>query len=209
MTERLRAHCGDWKRTGAARTHAAVPHAVRRFAMQLPTVHRHYALMVSPAPALQDPRRHAAAMLAQILGDQEGSRLYWSLVETGLAEDAVAQYEGRDGLGEYIVYCVCSPDDAERVTEIARKEMAGLAASLTEDDLLRTRRKIATAATISGELPAGRMRRLGRLWTALGEYRSLEDEIARIESVTLDELREVAETFPITDLVHGSLSPGA
>ena len=31
-----------------------------------------------------------------------------------------------------------------------------------------------------GELPAGRMHRLGRLWTYLGEYRSLDEELERI-----------------------------
>ena len=82
--------------------------------VELPTINRHYVMMISPAPSLTDPRRYAAMMLTQILGDHDGSRLYWAMVETGLADEAVAQYEGHDGCGDYIVYCSCSPDDAER-----------------------------------------------------------------------------------------------
>ena len=85
--------------------------------------------------------------------------------------------------------------------------MDGLADSLTEDDLLRVRSKIATGATLAGELPAGRMRRLGHLWTYLWEYRSLEEELERINAVTLDDLRAVHEAFPIQPIVTGRLTP--
>ena len=60
-----------------------------------------------------------------------------------------------------------------------------------EDDLVRVRSRVATAATLHAELPAGRMRRLGRLWTYTGEYRTLATELERINAVTLDELREL------------------
>ena len=175
--------------------------------MSLPNVHRHYTLMLSPAPALQDDSRYAAAILANILGDVEGSRLYWALVEGGLAEEAQAHYEGRDGTGEYLVLCTCSPDDAEEVERIARREIDGLVDSLTEDDLERVRSKVATAATLHGELPAGRMRRLGQIWNYHGEYRSLEDELRRINDVTLDELRKVYQAHPMSPVVVGHMTP--
>src|SRR6185503_11454432 len=98
-----------------------------------------------------DPDRYAAAMLAQVLGDSDGSRLYWALVETGLAEEAGAQYDGRDGTGELLVTAVCDPKDAEKVESICRREVAGILDGLTDDDLLRGRSKIATSVTLGGE----------------------------------------------------------
>jgi predicted Zn-dependent peptidase len=163
--------------------------------------------MLCPAPPMADDRRYAAAMLAQVLGDVEGSRLYWQLIETGLADEAQVHYDGRDGLGDYFIYCSCSPQRAEEVQRIVLGETEALIDSLTEDDLLRVRSKVATAATLHGELPAGRMRRLGQLWTYMGEYRSLDDELARIGAVTLDELRSVHEAFPIRPCVIGHLTP--
>ena len=117
--------------------------------------------MIAPAPAMNDDRRYAASVLASVLGSSDGSRFYWSLVDPGLAEEAEASYDGRDGLGEYFMYCVCDPDRREEVEGIMLKEANGLVDSLTQDDLQRVRSRIATGATLSGELPSGRMNRLG------------------------------------------------
>ena len=55
---------------------------------------------------------------------------------------------------------------------------------------------------------AGRMQRLGRMWTYLGFYQSLDDELAKINAVTLDDLRKVAAEFPLSPVVVGHLRPG-
>jgi predicted Zn-dependent peptidase len=207
IAERLDAHCGGWERTDVARTYPRVGFEPQEFTLRSPTAHQHYVLMASPGPPVADERRYAAAMLLQILGEGDGSRLYWALVETGLADEAQAQYEGRDGIGEFLVYASCATRNAEQVESIIRAEIQGLLASLTDDDLERVRNKIATAATLQGELPAGRMRRLGRLWTYLGEYRSLEMELERINAVTLDDLHELAKAYPLDRWVVGRLTP--
>ncbi|MFK7962091.1 MAG: M16 family metallopeptidase, partial [Phycisphaerales bacterium] len=163
--------------------------------------------MACPAPPMGDDRRYAAAMLAQILGDTEGSRLYWALVEPGVADEAQAQYDGRDGVGEFIIYASCSPEDAASVEETLQDQAAKLAESITEDDLVRVRSRIATAAALQGELPGGRMRRIGQRWTNLGSYRSLEEELEHIGAVTLDDLRATAAAFPLRGQVIGHLRP--
>ena len=207
MLARAREHCGGWERTGAVRAYPAVTPVTDGIAMHSATVNRHYVMMVAAAPALQDERRYAACMLAQILGDSEGSRFYWSLVETGIAEEAQAQYDGRDGVGDFIVYASCGPEDAERVEDLLRQESARLVDSLQEDDLIRVRSKVATAAALQGELPGGRMRRIGQRWTNLGSYRSLEEELAAIDAVTLQDLRDTAAAFPFKWSVTGTLDP--
>jgi predicted Zn-dependent peptidase len=208
MVDRLAEHCGSWNTSRSRRQYQPLSFRDDENNLQLPTVNRHYTLMVSPGPSIQDDRRYAAAILAQILGDSEGSRLYWSLVETGLAEEAQAQFEPRDGTGEMYVFLVSSPDDAGKVEQFARQEIARLVDDLKPDDLERVRNKVATLATLQGERPAGRMRRLGTLWTYTGEYRTLEDELARINAVTLEELREVYAAFPFRPMVTGRLRPG-
>ncbi len=209
MVDAIGSCCGHWQRTGTAREYLPLQHPAREFTIELPTVHRHYMLMMSPAPALDDARRYASAMLGQILGDTDGSRLYWSLIDTGLADEAQAQWDGRDRIGDSLVYCSCSPEHATQVRDLVLKEIDGLVDSITDDDLQRVRSKTATAATLQGELPGGRMRRLGQQWTYLGEYRSLEDELAKINAVTMQDLREVAEAFPLRPVVIGHLKPAS
>jgi len=72
---------------------------------------------------------------------------------------------------------------------------------------VRVRNKVLTAATLHGELPAGRMRRLGQVLTYQGEYRSLEDELQRMNAVTLKEMRAVHEAYPFVPRVVGRMRP--
>ncbi len=208
MVHRISDWCGDWARTGAQREFPIANIQPDDLDITLDSVHVHYGMMLCKAPGQQDDERYAAGVLAQILGDDEGSRLYWALIETGLAEMAGASFDGHDGIGHYVVHWVCGPDNAQEVERIIRSELNSLVDSLTEDDLLRMRNKIATAATLHSEQPAGRMRRLGTIWTYHGAYRSLEQELQRIESVTLDELRDVNAKYPIQPQVVGRLWPG-
>lgn len=207
LVAQLQRDCSSWNTTRASRNSASPRYARDRFAIHSDKVKRHYMIMLAPAPAQDDDRRYAAAMLAQILGDGEGSRLHWALVEPGLAEEAQSQFDGKDHAGEFVMFSSCSPDSAAEVEGVVLGEIDALAASLTDDDLERVRSKIATGATLHGELPAGRMTRLGRMWLTLGEYRPLEEELAKINAVTLDDLRGVAEAFPMRPWVTGALSP--
>jgi predicted Zn-dependent peptidase len=207
VVERLGEHCGHWNTTDTARKQHPTSSPSEEFTLTSATAQMRYTIMVSPGPPVSDERRYAASMLLQVLGEGDGSRLHWALIETGLAEEAQAQYHGRDGLGELLVFSSCSPANGDEVEAIVRREVTELADSLTEDDLERVRSKVATGATLQGELPAGRMRRLGRLWTYLGEYRSLDDELARINEVTLDDLREIAAEFPMDRPMIGRLVP--
>lgn len=72
---------------------------------------------------------------------------------------------------------------------------------------MRLRSKTATGVTLAGERPAGRMKRLGRVWTYLQRYSTLEEELARIQAVTLDDVRAVYEAFPFKPRTVGHLRP--
>lgn len=207
LVERITAHCGSWARTQATRGLPKPAPQTKSFDMTSASVHQHYLLMICPGPSQQDDSRYAAAMLANVLGAPGGSRLFWALIETGLAEDAQVQHDPRDGVGNYMVYACSSTENAATVEQIVRREIADLMDSITQDDLERVRSKIATSITLHGELPAGRMKRLGRMWTYQREYRTLEDELKRLNAVTIDEMRAVCEQFPLTPVVTGRLAP--
>jgi predicted Zn-dependent peptidase len=148
-------------------------------------------------------------MLTQVLGMADNSRLHWSLIETGIAEEAQAGYEAHDGTGTVYVYASGDPERADEIWGIVEREITGLPASLTEDDLERLRNKLATSVVLAGERPGGRMHRLGRMWPYLGSYMSLEDELALINKVTLKDLREVFEAYPFRPRTFGRMLPKA
>ena len=47
-----------------------------------------YVVQIANGPAAEDDDRYAGRLLATILGDDSGSRMFWELVDTGLAECA-------------------------------------------------------------------------------------------------------------------------
>ena len=209
VAEQIAHLCGDWARTDTSRIYSEIKPVQTRFVDTDATLSRHYTCMVSAAPGAQDDRRYAAMILAQILGHHEGSRLYWALVEPGLADEALCQYDSRDGCGEFIHWFSCSPDNAQRCENIFLETVDALLESLTEDDLARVRSLAATAVTVAGELPSGRMQRLGRNLSTIGVWTSLDEELERIHAVTMNDLLEAAADFPLRPNVIGHRTPNS
>ena len=112
-------------------------------------------------------------------------------------------------VGGFLVYYVCSPESAAEVDRVIAACIDELPDSVTDDDLDRIRSKVATSATLQGELPAGRMQRLGRLWTYTADYWSLEEELDRINAVTLDDVVALVRDFPFRPRVTGHLRPAS
>lgn len=204
QAERL---CGTWERTGATRDNATPVRCDGTLTLHDEKVMRAYMLMLTPAPPVGDDARYAATLLAQVLGAGGNSRLHWALIETGLAEEAQAAYDPHDGVGEYYVYASGDPARADEIWAVVEREIDSLVESVTGDDLARLRARLATGVTAGGERPADRMQRIGRRWLAMGNYATLEDELDRINRVTLDEVREVFTRYPMVPRTVGRLLP--
>lgn len=204
MVETITNKCGAWQKTGATREQVAVSRTGGICEVTIPQLRQHYVIMAMPSVTAQDELRYASTALASILGGGDGSRLYWSLVDKGLAEEAGANVDPSDGYGEQLAYAVCTPENAKQVTEILQDELSNITSELTEADLARVVAKAATSAAVGSEIPAGRMQRLGSLLTTTGIYSSLEEELQKLESLVIDDLREAAAAFPWKPLLVAS-----
>jgi len=199
--------CGWWEATSPARQRSVPEIVGGQFEQRSERVHRGYCLALAPAPSVQDERRYAASLLAQILGAPENSRLHWALIESGIAEEAQASFDPHDGIGQSFVYASGDPDRIEEIWSIVEREIASLGESIKDDELERFKARAQTQITIAGERPADRMQRLGRVWTALGEYRTLDEELDRLRAVSSAEVRAVYEAFPFAPRTLGMLAP--
>ena len=199
--------CGHWAPATPSRVPTVWTPGHASATLTLKNTARAYILLSMPAPSIQDDLRYAAGILMHILGGGDGSRLHWALVETGLAEEASASYDGHDGTGDSTLFAVCDPDKVDEIEAILRRELDALVASLTDDDLLRARSRIATGAAAASERPNGRMFRLGTLWGYGAEYIPLEAEVERISRVTIDEIRTCCARFPLVPTVKVVVMP--
>ena len=200
--------CGQWSPTAATRNHGGVaPPAGQAITLSDAKLTRHYIGLMSQAPAAGDEQRFAARVLADALGDEEGSRLYWALIDPGLADEADFNFMPLDHAGAFYAFASCDPERAAQVEELLTTTIDSAAAGLTDDEIERVKNKLATGVTLQGERPAGRMHALGHLWTYLGEYQPLSEQLARIMAVTADDVRDLLRATPLTPRTVVRLGP--
>ena len=164
--------------------------------------------MMSPAPSGQDDDRYAAHLAATVLGDESGSRLFYALVEPAIADEANLVYDPLDGVGAFLTLLSCNPDRAAEAVRIARGEFRRfLDDGPSEAELLAAKNKIASAATLKGELPMGRLTSVGFDWVYRKEYLPLAKEIDQYFAVTTEQALEVVRRYDLTAATVLSLGP--
>lgn len=203
--------CAGWEPTQATRDTAAAPAEQCELSVEDPKLARHYVGLLTPAPSAQDEARYAARVLSDVLGDSEGSRLYWELVDPGLAEEADFAFHPQDHAGAFMAFATSDPARAEEVESKLLATMDAFAAErdVTDDEVTRAKNKLATQATLQGERPMGRMHALGAGWVYLGRYLSLEEELGHLMAVTPSDVAALLERYPFTPRTILRLGPGA
>jgi predicted Zn-dependent peptidase len=202
--------CGPWTPLEASRdTTAAPPH--RGFScMHKDTATLEYVLQLANGPEARDSDRYAAKVLATILGDDSGSRLYWALVDSGLAEHASLSHHDYQGTGLFMTYMSCDPESARdnlaRIADIyAEAEKQGVTAA----ELAQAKSKINSRVVLGSERPRGRLFTVGGNWIQRREYRAVKQDLDAIDAVTLEEMAEVLARYPLsinTTLAVGPLA---
>ena len=168
--------CGDWTPAATGRT---VEPAARRDGFQVlhkETATQQYCLQLAAGPAAEDADRYAAKLLATVLGDDSGSRLYWELVDPGLAEHVSLSHGEHEGAGMLMTYMTCDPAARGRQSAAhlrrlppgrGRGRHAGRIGAGQEQDPL-------AASCCRSERPRGRLFAVGNDWVYRREYRPLE-----------------------------------
>ncbi|MFO0876749.1 MAG: pitrilysin family protein [Gemmataceae bacterium] len=201
--------CGTWPGTPAPRTSTHEASGSNRLEVLCKEkVSQEYIVEMSLAPAASSPLRHAADLLSMAVGDDSGSRLYWELVDPGLAESASCYYREYEDTGAFYTSMTCEPDQTEKNLEIVLQVLREVQKSgIASEELEQARNKLLSRIVRSGERPKGRMFSLGSAWNYYGCYRSIDDELADYEKVTLADLRAVLDRYPLDRLSTVALGP--
>jgi predicted Zn-dependent peptidase len=176
--------------------------------MSKPTLQQEHVFLLAGGPPADSPLRYAAEILAQAVGDDTGSRLYWALVDPGHADTADLSFHEYEGAGAYFCYLSGDADQTQdnlaRVLGVLRTVQAD---GLTAEEVSIAKSKIGSRIVRGNERPMGRMQTLGFYWTYLKTYRTVDDDLAAIDGVTLDDVRRVLDAYPLTDPTIVALGP--
>ena len=161
-----------------------------------------------PGYASQDPRHFAAGVLGLAIGDSDGSRMYWALVDNGLADSANLDHTAEDGLGSFSIYASCNPERSQEVLDGVRAVLAEAQRSgITSGELERAKRKLAVGLTLRAETPYGQLFPLGLEYLDLSEYKSLKDTVQAVTDVTLEDVNAMLAERPFDQLTTVALGP--
>jgi predicted Zn-dependent peptidase len=202
--------CGHWPRIEVQRDRPkADPHSSFDV-IHYPSASQQYVLQLMNAPAAEDDDRFAAKLLATIVGDDSGSRFYWELVDSGLAESASLGHYEYQGAGLFMSYLSCEPpraaDNMQLVFDIYRRvERNGI----DDRELAQARTKVKARVVLSSERPRNRLFSVGGNWVSQRKYRSVRDDLAAVDGVTVDAVHRVLAEYPLSVNTTLAIGPEA
>jgi predicted Zn-dependent peptidase len=206
--------CGHWTpaplpRGDGSFRRITTPNTGEKFIVEhKETAAQQYALQFAPGPAAEDQDRHAAKLLAVILGDDSGSRLYWELVDPGLAEQATLSHGEYQGAGIMATYMSCDPEQVEenlqKIRGIYRRAETD---GIREEELAQANSKVRSHLVLSSERPRGRLFPVGGDWVYRRQYRPIELEMQTFAGTSLAEVNAILQKYPLTKCTTLTIGP--
>ena len=194
-------HCSNWRQGDSGRdaSHYEPAHPINNVMVDK-KLKQQIMILAMPTVDVKDPDYYAAMLGGSILGDTDGSRLYWNVYQRGMAESASAGIWAMEGTGIMLMDANSTPEDAPRVLKMLRAELDNLLdEGVFEDELQRAKDKWISGIVLSSESTFSRMRSLASDWVTEGRLVSVEEEIERVEKITVDDVMRALRRFPMRD----------
>ena len=198
--------CGEWKNldTPRARPQFIAQKKYKEFRKK--DIQQVHVLFAAAGPSAQEEERYPLTLLSLMMGDGSGSRMYWDLVNPGIAESAGTDTDERDATGCFLASASTEPERMEKVVSIMKKIIAS-PLEFSESDLERAKTKLAARIVLGGELPMGRLMAIGAEWQYRKEVTPLKEVIRRVQSVTRNDIELALKKFPLEPLSEYRLLP--
>ena len=193
--------CGDWNVADSPREKPQFTPTKQTVVKRNDKFNRAHIAVMAPGFSSSDERRYAAAVAAEIIGAGDASRLYWALVHPGIVEAAQIGHDASDGEGAFYGYILASPDRAKEALSIFHREIEKACdEGLSEIEVERAKRRIASAMVLGAETPMGRLRPVGFDWMIRREQKSPQDALDKLLGVTTEQVNAILVEKPF-DLV--------
>jgi len=179
----------------AVQNDGARPPAEPRFGFYAKETEQYHICFGGPGISRGDERRFQLALLDAIFGGSTSSRLFREIREKrGLAYSVGSYSEAYVGCGMVPMYVGTREDNVDEACAIIGSELAKLRSDgVTPEELERAKEHVKGRMVLGLESTAARMSRISRSTLFDVPLLSLDEMLARVEEVTLDELGALAE----------------
>ena len=169
----------------------------------------HFAFALE-GPGYRDESIYTAQIYASALGGSMSSRLFQEVREhRGLCYTIFAQTGAYADTGMTTIYAGTSAEQVCELAEITIDEMKRAADDMSEAEIARARAQMKAGMLMGLESPSNRAERLARLVQIWDKVPGLDETIARIDAVTLGNVRDfagqMAERAPAAMALYGPI----
>lgn len=151
----------------------------------------------APAFARGDERRYGLSAVNMVFGGGMSSRLFREIRERrGLVYSTYSYRSLFEETGYVAAYAGCAPERAGETLELMRSEWEAMADGITADELALAKGHLRAQIAMGEEDTASRMGRIGRSLLTHDEVPTVDELIARIDAITIDDTSALcAEVF--------------
>ncbi len=156
----------------------------------------HLCLGTSSVPQ-SSPDIYTLHILNNILGGGISSRLFQSIrEEKGLAYSIYSYQTNYSDGGLFTVYAGTRPTNTAQVMELIWKNITELKTKgITAHELRKTKEQLKGGLLLGLESSSSRMSRVGKMEITLGKYITLDEVVAKIDKVSLEDLEHIGKSL--------------
>ena len=203
------AACGHWQRGNDARVVEPARPQSNFLTLAKASATQQYVLQLAQGPDARAADRYAAKLLAVVLGDDSGSRLYWELVDPGLAEHCELNHHEYEGAGIFVTFMKLRPGSRGGKRPRHRRGLPPRGGRGHHPRRLeQARSKVRSRLVLSSERPRGRLFSVGSDWIYRREYRPVEEELDTIAALGVDDAAAVLAAYPLERNTTITVGPG-
>lgn len=148
-----------------------------------------------PGVSRVDDRRFALGVLNSALGGGMSSRLFQEVREKrGLVYSVYSYNAQYADAGLFGIYAGCLPNRVDEVLDLCRTELDKVVAGgITAEEMARGKGQLRGSLVLGLEDTSSRMSRIGKSELLYGELLSVDELLRRIDAVTDEDVRQVAQ----------------
>ncbi|MFA9230989.1 MAG: M16 family metallopeptidase [Microgenomates group bacterium] len=152
----------------------------------------HFA-MAFDAPGYRHPDVYTAQIYSMAMGGGMSSRLFQKIrEERGLCYSIFAQSGAYEDAGQITLYAGTSAAEIADLTSLTIDELKRASDDMSEAEVARARTQIKAGMLMGLESPSSRAERIARLLAIYGRIPELDEAVARIDAVTVADVRRYA-----------------
>ncbi|GAW30727.1 pitrilysin family protein [Carboxydocella sp. JDF658] len=146
--------------------------------------------------AAGDPDIYGLHCLNSLLGGGISSRLFQSIrEERGLAYSVYSYTSNYMDTGILGIYAGLTMNNIPQVLTLIKENFEQMLNDLNEEELHRTKQQIKGNFVLGLESASSRMSRLGKLELTLGRITPIEEVLAKIDQVTVEQVKQLGTKF--------------